>query len=681
MGRELITLQAGQAGNAIGHSFWQQLCQEHGISQDGTLEDYAQDAGFDRKDVFFYQADDDHYIPRSILVDLEPRVINNILSSPFANLYNPENIYVSQDGGGAANNWAMGYHAAERIYDEVFDMIDREADGSDSLEGFMLLHSIAGGTGSGLGSFLLERLNDRFPKKLIQTYSVFPNNQETSDVVVQPYNSILALKRLVNHADSVVVLDNAALSRIAADRLHVQNPSFSQTNQLVSTVMSASTTTLRYPGYMNNDLSSIIASLIPTPRCHFLMTSFTPFTSDQIEKAKSIRKTTVLDVMRRLLQPKNRMVSAPTSKTSCYISLLNIIQGDVDPTDVHKSLLRIRERQLANFIPWGPASIQVALTRKSPYVPSSHRVNGLMLANHTSIASLFKRVRDQYDRLMKRNAFLEPYKRERMFSNNMDEFHDSREVVQDMIDEYQVGYLTPKFLLTKRTSRHQKDLIIQNITHIKMIINNKLTLSRLGATTTGIDVTESNVKMAKLHSKQDPYFTPDRLDYQYIAAEDLAKQGEEKFDVVCAMEVIEHVDKPAEFLKTCSKLVKPGGHLFLSTISRTPFAKLLTITMAEDVLGLVSKGTHSHEKYIKPIELANYFKDEIKWFSHSDSAIDGGGFSSLIGSSPILNRLEGQIRGIAYIPWQKRWVLFDEGTPASTLCNYVFWARKPMNQI
>ncbi|TIB92581.1 tubulin gamma chain [Wallemia mellicola] len=681
MGRELITLQAGQAGNAIGHSFWQQLCQEHGISQDGTLEDYAQDAGFDRKDVFFYQADDDHYIPRSILVDLEPRVINNILSSPFANLYNPENIYVSQDGGGAANNWAMGYHAAERIYDEVFDMIDREADGSDSLEGFMLLHSIAGGTGSGLGSFLLERLNDRFPKKLIQTYSVFPNNQETSDVVVQPYNSILALKRLVNHADSVVVLDNAALSRIAADRLHVQNPSFSQTNQLVSTVMSASTTTLRYPGYMNNDLSSIIASLIPTPRCHFLMTSFTPFTSDQIEKAKSIRKTTVLDVMRRLLQPKNRMVSAPTSKTSCYISLLNIIQGDVDPTDVHKSLLRIRERQLANFIPWGPASIQVALTRKSPYVPSSHRVNGLMLANHTSIASLFKRVRDQYDRLMKRNAFLEPYKRERMFSNNMDEFHDSREVVQDMIDEYQVSYLTPKFLLTKRTSRHQKDLIIQNITHIKMIINNKLTLSRLGATTTGIDVTESNVKMAKLHSEQDPYFTLDRLDYQYIAAEDLAKQGEEKFDVVCAMEVIEHVDKPAEFLKTCSKLVKPGGHLFLSTISRTPFAKLLTITMAEDVLGLVSKGTHSHEKYIKPIELANYFKDEIKWFSHSDSAIDGGGFSSLIGSSPILNRLEGQIRGIAYIPWQKRWVLFDEGTPASTLCNYVFWARKPMNQI
>lgn len=68
----------------------------------------------------------------------------------------------------------------------------------------MMLHSIAGGTGSGLGSFLLENLNDRYPKKLIQTYSVFPNNEETSDVVVQPYNSLLSLKRLTVNADSVV---------------------------------------------------------------------------------------------------------------------------------------------------------------------------------------------------------------------------------------------------------------------------------------------------------------------------------------------------------------------------------------------------------------------------------------------------------------------------------------------
>lgn len=266
----------------VGQEFWSRLCSEHGIRPDGILEDFATEGG-DRKDVFFYQADDAHYIPRAILVDLEPRVINNILQSPYSNLFNPENISLSKDGGGAGNNWSFGYARGESVHEEIIEMIDREADGSDSLEGFMMLHSIAGGTGSGLGSYLLEALNDRYPKKLIQTYSVFPNNIETSDVVVQPYNSILSLKRLTENADSVVVLDNAALNRIATDMLHIPNPSFAHTNQLVSTVMSASTTTLRYPGYMNNDLVGLIASLIPTPRCHFLQTSYTPFTGEHMD--------------------------------------------------------------------------------------------------------------------------------------------------------------------------------------------------------------------------------------------------------------------------------------------------------------------------------------------------------------------------------------------------------------
>ena len=439
MPREIISLQLGQCGNQIGFEFWKQLCLEHGISPEGILEDFATE-GTDRKDVFFYQADDEHYIPRAVLLDLEPRVIHTIMNSPYANLYNPENVYQSKDGGGAGNNWAAGYHSGERLHEEVFDIIDREADGSDSLEGFVLCHSIAGGTGSGMGSYLLERLNDRFPKKLIQTYSVFPNQEEISDVVVQPYNSLLTLKRLTQNADCVVVLDNTALHRIAADRLHIENPTFAQINQLVSTVMSVSTTTLRYPGYMNNDLIGLIASLIPTPRLHFLMTGYTPLTTTDSQVA-SVRKTTVLDVMRRLLQPKNMMVSTPIQRQAnhCYISILNIIQGEVDPTQVHKSLQRIRERKLAQFIPWGPASIQVALSRKSPYIPSAHRVSGLMMANHTSISTLFDKTCRQFDKLKKREAFLEQFRKMDMFKDNLDEMDESREIIQQLIDEYQAA--------------------------------------------------------------------------------------------------------------------------------------------------------------------------------------------------------------------------------------------------
>ena len=321
------------------------------------------------------------------------------------------------------------------MQEEILDMIDREADGSDSLEGFMLLHSIAGGTGSGMGSFLLERLCDRYPKKLVQTYSIFP--EDAGEIVVQPYNSLLSLRRLTQHADATVVLDNKALNAIASSHLQTPQPSFAQTNQLVATVMSASTTTLRYPGYMHNDLVSIIASLIPTPRAHFLMTSYTPFTADA-EAARMVRKTTVLDVMRRLLQPKSRMVSVMPRRESVYMSILSIIRGeDVDPTDVHKSLLRIRERKLASFIPWGPASIQVALAKPSPYLKNQHKVSGLMLANHTSVAALFRRIVSQYDKLRKRNAFLENYKKERIFEGGFGEFDEARACVMDLIQEYE----------------------------------------------------------------------------------------------------------------------------------------------------------------------------------------------------------------------------------------------------
>jgi tubulin gamma len=436
MPREIITLQVGQCGNQIGMEFWKLLCAEHGINQRGILEEYAA-SGDDRKDVFFYQADDEHYIPRALLLDLEPRVINSIQSSEYGDLYNPENIFLSKEGGGAGNNWAKGYGNAEKVQDEIFDIIDREADGSDSLEGFVLIHSIAGGTGSGMGSYLLENINERYAKKLIQTYSVFPilaNDQ--SDVVVQPYNSVLTLKRLTLNADCVVVLDNTALNRIASDRLKLTNPTFAQINSLVSTVMAASTTTLRYPGYMNNDLIGMLASLIPTPRCHFLMTGYTPLTIDR--QTTTIRKTTVLDVMRRLLHTKNIMVSCSTRR-GVYISILNIIQGEVDPTQVHKSLQRIRERKLAKFITWGPASIQVALSRQSPYIQHAHKVNGLLMANHTSIAQLFDRCVKQYDRLRSRNAFLDNYRQESMFSDSLDEFDHAKEVVVSLSEEYKAA--------------------------------------------------------------------------------------------------------------------------------------------------------------------------------------------------------------------------------------------------
>ncbi|KAJ7461848.1 gamma tubulin [Mycena galericulata] len=445
MPRDIVTLQLGQCGNQAGSAFWQRLCSEHGISADGILDQDFETKVYDRKGAFFYQSDDDRYVPRAILIDLEPRVINNILSS-HPRLYNPENIYISKDGGGAGNNWARGHASGEAIYEDIMEMLEREVEGSDSLEAFMMLHSIAGGTGSGLGSFMLERLSDRFPKKLLQTYSFFPNSQE-GDVVVQPYNALLTLKRLVDNADSVVVLDNLALSRIVSDSLHIQTPSFDQTNQLASTVIAASTQTIRFPGALYSNLINIVTSLVTTPRCHFLTTAYTPFTGRDVVEAKTTRRTTVLDVVRKLLRPRNRMVSSTITSDSAYISNLCIVQGDIDPNEIHQARLRIREREMASFTPWGPASLQITPAYRSPYVQVGPRVSGVMLANHTSIGTFFKRMIEQYDQLRKRNAFMEQYKQ---YDNVLDEFDSARGTCDELQTEYKacesrdyISYGTP----------------------------------------------------------------------------------------------------------------------------------------------------------------------------------------------------------------------------------------------
>lgn len=121
----------------------------------------------------------------------------------------------------------------------------------------------------------------------------------------------------------------------------------------------------------------------------------------------------------------------------------------------------MRERDIAKFIPWGPASIQVAISKKSPYISHTHRVSGLMLANHTSIATLFKRIVLQYDKMRKRNAYLEGYKKEAMFADGLGEFDEARAVVMDLIADYEEAeletYIDP-VQATKEGGREKTDM-------------------------------------------------------------------------------------------------------------------------------------------------------------------------------------------------------------------------------
>lgn len=123
-----------------------------------------------------------------------------------------------------------------------------------------------------------------------------------------------------------------------------------------------------------------------------------------------------------------------------------------------------------------------------------------------------------------------------------------------------------------------------------------------GAEVTGIDLGEKALKVAQLHSLE----TGIKVDYRLISVEALAEEVPSSFDVVTCMEMLEHVPDPAAVITACAKLVKPGGHVFFSTINRNPKAYLFAVIGAEYVLNMLPKGTHEYEKFIKPSELSSW---------------------------------------------------------------------------
>ena len=128
-------------------------------------------------------------------------------------------------------------------------------------------------------------------------------------------------------------------------------------------------------------------------------------------------------------------------------------------------------------------------------------------------------------------------------------------------------------------------------------------MARRGADVLGIDLSGKALKVAQLHAIEAA--TP-RVAYREVAAETLADEMPGQFDVVTCMEMLEHVPKPSSVVEACSRLVRPGGWVFFSTLNRNAKAFLFAIVGAEHVLSLLPKGTHEFAKFIRPSELASW---------------------------------------------------------------------------
>jgi len=424
MVREIVTLQAGQCGNQVGEAFWTIASQEHGLDSNGKYQGDA-DSQLERIGVFFKESANGGYSPISINFDLEPGVIDKIKHGQIHGMFSPSSFVHAQSGAG--NNWAKGHYTeGAELIDEVMDATRKAAEDCDLLQGFQVCHSIGGGTGSGMGTLLISKVREEYPDRIMSTYSIFPS-PKVSDVVVEPYNSLLSIHQLIENADEVSVIDNEALYDILFRTLKQKTPQFKDLNALIAKTMAGTTSCLRFPGQLNSDLRKLGVNLIPFPRLHFFIVGCAPLTS---EDSKQFRKISAKDLTEQAFDARN-MMAACDPRAGKYLTASIIFRGPVPTKDVDEQMLVTQNRNAAFFAEWIPHNIKSSICNTPPLGESS---GCSLIGNNTAIKDIFQRIQTQFSAMFERKAFLHWYTGEGM--DEM-EFTEAESNVIDLIAEYQ----------------------------------------------------------------------------------------------------------------------------------------------------------------------------------------------------------------------------------------------------
>lgn len=422
--REIVYIQAGQCGNQIGAKFWETISEEHGIDNKGNYVG-TNELQKERLDVYFSEANGNRYVPRSVMVDLEPGVLDQVRSSSIGQMFRPDN-FVNGEGG-AGNVWAKGHYTeGAELVDRVMDVVRKEAEACDCIQGFQLSHSLGGGTGSGLGTLIVSKIKEEFPDRMLATFSVLPS-PKTSDTVVEPYNAILSVHQLLENVDEVFCLDNEALHNICNNSLKIAQPSFANLNSLVSSVMSGITCSLRFPGQLNSDLRKLAVNLVPFPRLHFFMVSAAPCSN---ALGRQYNPTNVAELTQQMFSGKN-MMAACDPANGRYLTASAIFRGNVSTKEVDQQMLNMRNKYADHYVEWIPNNIKSSIC---DVAPAGQEMSGTFIGNSTAIQEVFKRISSQFASMFRRKAFVHWY-----IGEGMDEleFTEAESNVNDLISEYQ----------------------------------------------------------------------------------------------------------------------------------------------------------------------------------------------------------------------------------------------------
>ncbi|CAB3401295.1 unnamed protein product [Caenorhabditis bovis] len=429
--REVVSIHVGQAGAQIGNACWELYCLEHGILPDGTLLD---DSSVDNGSLgtFFSETDYGRFVPRSLFVDLEPTVIDEIRTGVYKRLFHPEQLLTGKED--AANNYARGHYTiGKEIIDTTMDRIRRITQNCDGLQGFFVFHSFGGGTGSGFTSMLMEKLSSEYGKRSKLEFSIYPAPQ-VSTSVVEPYNSILTTHTTLEHSDCSFMVDNEAIYDLCKNNLNVPRPSYTNLNRIISQVVSSITASLRFHGALNVDLNEFQTNLVPYPRIHFPLVAYNPLISN---KHTSYESFSVKEITEKCFEPSSQMVKC-NPHDGKYMAVCLLYRGDVVPKDVNQAITSVKQMSGIHFVDWCPTGFKVGINFQPPTVIPNGDFGKMpravcMLSNTTAIVEAWSRLNYKFDLMYSKRAFVHWYVGEGMEEG---EFSEAREDLAALEKDY-----------------------------------------------------------------------------------------------------------------------------------------------------------------------------------------------------------------------------------------------------
>jgi len=353
---------------------------------------------------------------------------DDIRTGPYAQMFHPEFLLNGKED--AANNFARGhYTVGKEILDQVNDRLRKLVDNSNNVQGFIVNHAVGGGTGSGLGALILERIAVDYRKKSKIGFEVYPA-PNLSTCIVEPYNAMLSTHWLLDHTEVSLMLDNEAIYEICQKQLDIARPSYSDLNIIISKVVSSMSAALRFDGEANVDLGEFQTNLVPFPRLHFMTTALAPV----ISKNKSSHEAqSVREITDHVFQPKNMLVKYADFDPveDKYMAISINYRGEIKSKEANSTAQWLKQNNKVTFVEWCPTGFKIGLngtpaaTLEDGDVMAQANRNVTMIGNNVAVSRVFtERITKKYDMMYSQRAFVHWYVGEGMEEG---EFSEARE--------------------------------------------------------------------------------------------------------------------------------------------------------------------------------------------------------------------------------------------------------------